>query len=154
ALARHSYGIFKSFTERRLARQQRHLLHLHAAVRALHPVHFDVHRRLEYSPRQVAHCPLACVVGFGELAPAPGTFQLAVAALPPHPQPQLRSRLIDLVAIDPIAGPSQDFGELALSLQPESLTFKPALRIPRLTALRPNSCPEPPFAHPSGSSLP
>src|SRR5215475_8544397 len=89
---------------------QRHFLHLHAAVRALHPVHFDVHRRLEYSPRQVAHCPLSCVVGFSELAPAPGTFQLAVATLPPHPQPQLRSPLIDLVAIDPIAGPSQDIG--------------------------------------------
>src|SRR5262249_26623160 len=69
--------------------------------------------------------------------------QLAVTALPPHPQPQLRSRLIDLVAIDPIAGPSQDFGELALSLQPESVAFNPALRIPRFTALRPNSCPAP-----------
>src|SRR5262249_5090582 len=57
ALARHSYGVLESFTERRLARQQWYLLHLHAAVRALHPIHFDVHRGLEHSPRQVPHCP-------------------------------------------------------------------------------------------------
>jgi len=55
AFTRLSDGVLEALAERRLARQQRHLLHPHAAVRALHPINLDIYGGLELTPWQVPH---------------------------------------------------------------------------------------------------
>ena len=122
ALARLAHGVFKALVERRLARQQRNSLHFHATVRAFHPIHLDVYRGPELTPRQVPYRPFIAVIGIGEPAATAGAFQLPVAALPPNPQLQELVLLVDSLPVNTVAGPLKDSGELVIGRQPLSLT--------------------------------
>lgn len=61
-LACQAHRILEALAEWGLAWQQRHLLDFHAACRAFHPIHLDVHGGAELAPRQTPHCPLMAIV--------------------------------------------------------------------------------------------
>jgi len=62
-LACQAHRILEALAEWGLAWQQRHLLDFHAACRAFHPIHLDVHGGVELAPRQTPHCPLMACSG-------------------------------------------------------------------------------------------
>jgi SAM-dependent methyltransferase len=121
----HPYRVLEPPGERRLARQQGHLLPLHAAVRALDPIHLNEDGRPELAPRQVPHGALADVTDLRELPATTATLDLAVAPFASHPQLQCLGFLVDRVAIDPVARPAQYPGELVVSWQLTSLYDRP-----------------------------
>src|SRR5262249_41743211 len=115
ALARLPDRILKTLTERRLAGQLRHPLHLDAAVRTAHPVDFDHHRRPEFHARQIAHFPLADFVRFVQSAPASRANQLLIAPFASNPKLESLCPFVDLVPVYPIPRPSKQFGKVAVS---------------------------------------
>ena len=118
---RQSHGVLKPLRKRRLARQQGHLLALHAAVRALHPVNLDEHRRRKRAPGKIADRPLAAVVQFAELTAATGALDLSISSFSPYPQFQRLRLLVNLMLIDLVSRPSQNPGELVIRRQTASL---------------------------------
>src|ERR1035437_5773508 len=78
---------------------------------------------------QITHLSLVEVMNLAELPPAPGTHQLPVPTLAPHPQLQRFGLLVDFMLVNPVARPSQNFGPLVLSHPAEgtqsSLKSKP-----------------------------
>src|SRR5712692_2723031 len=121
ALARFPHRLLEPLRERRLARQLQHLLPLHPTVRASDPVNLEVHRGLKLAPRQVSYRPFAQIVKLTELPPAAGALDLPVAPLPLYPQPQLFPALVDLVSVDPVAGPVENLREVVIGWHPASL---------------------------------
>jgi len=107
-LASLPHRVLEPFAERRFARQLRHLLRLQSAVRALHPVLLDHHRRPVFEARKMAHLALVDVGDLLGAAPAPGADQHPIPTLAPHPQLQPFGRFINLASPHPIAGPSQN----------------------------------------------
>src|SRR4029077_14971957 len=103
ALAGQTHRVFEALAEWRLARQQRHLLHSDAALGTLHPIHLNEYCGTECAPKQISHGSLADVARFGELAPAPGTFQLTIPPLAAHPELQCFPSVVDLLSVNPIS---------------------------------------------------
>jgi hypothetical protein len=85
--------------------------------RTLDPIHFRKHRRRKSAPGQIANRPLAGVINLCEFPSATGTLQPSVPSFAPYPQLQRLRLLVDLVLIDPIPGPVQNPGELAIRRQ-------------------------------------
>src|ERR1017187_9162699 len=117
-----AHRILEALAEWRLAWQQRHLLNLHAANRALYPIHLDVNGGAKLAPRQIPHRALIAIVGVGELATATGTLQLPVAAFSPDPQLQDLALLVDFLPVHAVSGPLKDSGEVVIGRQLPSLT--------------------------------
>ena len=92
------------------ARQLRHFLHLDAAIRAAHPIHFHQDCRAELHARQIAHLTFVRVVRSFQFASASGTNQLLMAAFTPDPELQRLGFLIDFVPVHSVPWPSQQFG--------------------------------------------
>src|SRR5258708_939662 len=108
------YRLFKALAERRFARQLRHLLRLHSAIRAANAVELDHHRGAKFEAGQIPHLPFVGVVHFAQLPPTPGTDQFPIPSFSPYPQLQRFSGFVDFVAIDPIPGPPQHSGPVCL----------------------------------------
>src|SRR6266576_2138104 len=106
AFARQPHRVFKALAKRRFTRQLRDPLDLDPTLRTAHPVHFDDYRRSIFAPRQVAYFPFVIIMSVGKLSSASRTDKFAVAAFPPHPQPQRLGGLIDLVPKDSVARPT------------------------------------------------
>src|SRR5215469_2082322 len=76
---------FKALAERRLARQLRHLLRLHPAVRTAHPIQLHHHRRAKLKTGQIPYLALVAVIGLGHLPPTARAHQLPIPTLAPYP---------------------------------------------------------------------
>ena len=80
-----------------------------------HTIQVDHHRRAKFEAGQIAHLPLVGVIHLVEFPTTPGTHQFPIPSFPSYPQLQRLSAFVDLMAIHPIPGPSQDFGPVGLS---------------------------------------
>src|SRR5664279_3935991 len=69
-------------------------------------------------------------MNLAELPPAPGTHQLPVPTLAPHPQLQRFGLLVDFMLLNPVARPSQNFGPLVLSHPAEATQSSPKSKPP------------------------
>ena len=133
ALAGLPHRIFEALAEGRFARQQRHLLGLHPAVRAAHPVQFDAPQWSWYSKQgKIAHFPLVGLDDGAHRSPATGTDQLLVAAFAPHPQLQRLGRLIDLRPVNLVSRPPQDLRPVVLPHTAESIEKPLSLKTPSI----------------------
>jgi hypothetical protein len=107
--------IFEPFAERRLAWQLRDLLHLDAAIGAAHSIHLDDYRRAELHARQIADFPLAHVMRVLQLTAATRANQLPISSLAPYPQFERLGPFIDLMPIDPVPWPTEQFRQFVVS---------------------------------------
>src|ERR1700692_4152836 len=64
-----------------------------------------------------------------QLPAASRTDQFPMASLPPNPQLQCLRLLMDLVPVQPIPRPSQQFGEFVISQTPESTEIVQATKL-------------------------
>src|SRR4029434_7831887 len=127
-----------------LGRQLRDLLHLDAAVGAAHSVHLNDDRCPELHAWQIAYFPLAYIVRVLQLAAASQANQLPISALAPYPQFERLGSLIDLVSVDSIARPTEQFRQFVVSQTAECTEI--ALVVKARSAWRSSdSCAEPSF---------
>src|ERR1039458_4013169 len=140
-------GLFEALAERGLAGQLLHLLTLDPAIRTAHPVQLDHHRRAVLKAGQIAYLPLVRRHHFTHPLPATGAHQLAVPALPPHPQTQSLGCLVDLASIDPITWPPQNLRPLAVG-HPAKRIATPATLESRKSTSFSDSRSEPKKEHP------
>src|ERR1700683_3506504 len=110
ALAGLSHRLLAAFAVWRLTGQLRHLLSTETATRAFHPVRFHDHRRHVFKARQIAHFPFAGFLNPAcrHMLPAPRADQLPARLLPPPPQLQLLSLLVNFLSINSVSRPSQN----------------------------------------------
>src|ERR1017187_1787446 len=102
----------------RAPRQLRHLLRLHSARRAIHPIQFHHHRGLILKARQIPDLPFIHLVHLVHPSSAARTGHAAIPPLAPDPQLELLVLFVDLLLIDPIARESQHLRQVVLHDQP------------------------------------
>src|SRR5215471_1850868 len=95
------------------------------------PIQLDHHRGAVFEARQIPDLSLVDLGHFLDPPTTAGTLQFAVPALAAYPQTQSLSFFVDLAAIDPIPGPSQNPCPLALA-HPAERTEKSLPRKPPL----------------------
>src|ERR1035441_6547611 len=107
ALSQDCPTVLKPFAVGRLAGQLRHLLRLHSARRAIHPIQFHHHRGLILKARQIPDLSFIHLVHLVHPSSAARTGHAAIPPLAPDPQLELLVLFVDLLLIDPIARESQ-----------------------------------------------
>src|SRR6202050_1745040 len=124
-----SHRLFEALAVGSLDRQLRHFLGPDPTARTPHPVGLHHYRRRVLKAWQVPHLPLADFVDRtgGHMLPAVRTNQLQLRLLPPDPELQLLAAFVNLHAIDPVAGPSQNPRPIVI-LHPLRLAKEPFLR--------------------------
>ncbi len=90
--------------------------------------HLDDHRCAELHARQIAHFPLTYIVRVLQLAAAARANQLPISALAPYPQFERLGPLIDLMPVDSIARPSQQFRQFVVSQTAECNEITSAIK--------------------------
>src|ERR1035441_4871626 len=118
ALSQDCPTVLKPFAVGRLAGQLRHLLRLHSARRAIHPIQFHHHRGLILKARQIPDLSFIHLVHLVHPSSAARTGHAAIPPLAPDPQLELLVLFVDLLLIDPIARESQHLRPVVLHDQP------------------------------------
>src|ERR1017187_10161019 len=112
------HRVLKPFAVGRLAGQLRHLLRLHSARRAIHPIQFHHHRGLILKARQIPDLSFIHLVHLVHPSSAARTGHAAIPPLAPDQQLELLVLFVDLLLIDPIARESQHLRPVVLHDQP------------------------------------